>query len=171
MLSVSFAFLSDSSPIIALPSQSLNARWETWLMWPWRVRIHATSRCLTSFWQTSCWHCNKTKVMLLMPAQNKSHFVVAGTKQKPCWILFNLVLSKLIYGFLYVVTRTIVKVTTWICWSCYVDLSKLFYVFLDLCQTRPSWSLTKISKLVEAAVLNQRCWMSQSIQCLGPLCL
>ena len=65
----------------------------------------------------------------------------------------------------------LVKVTTWICWSCYVDLSKLFYVFLDLCQTRPSWSLTKISKLVEAAALNQRCWMSQSIQSLGPLCL
>ena len=48
-----------------------------------------------------------------------------------------------------------------------MDLSKLFYVFLDLCQTRPSWSLTKISKFVEASALNQRCWMSQSIQCLG----
>ena len=135
---ISFAFLSDSSPIIALPCLSLNARWETWLMWPWRVRIHATSRCLTSFWQTSCWHCNKTKVMLLMPEQNKSHFVGAGTKQKPCWILFNLVLSKLIYGFLYVVTRT--------CQSDYMDLLKLLCGFVQVV-LRISWPLSNKTKL------------------------
>ena len=138
MLSVSFAFLSDSSPIIALTCHSLNGRWETWLMWPWRVRIHATSQCLTSFWQTSCWHCNKTKVMLLMPEQNKSHFVGAGTKRKPCWILFNLVLSKLIYGFLYVVTRT--------CQSDYMDLLKLLCGFVQVV-LRISWPLSNKTKL------------------------
>ena len=30
---------------------------------------------------------------------------------------------------------------------CYMDLSKLIDVFLTLCQTKPSWSLTKIFKL------------------------
>ena len=33
------------------------------------------SPCLASccqFWQASCWHCNKTKVMLSIPEQNKS---------------------------------------------------------------------------------------------------
>ena len=30
-----------------------------------------------------------------------------------------------------------------------------------------SWSMTKISILVEASALSSRCWMSQSSQCLG----
>ena len=69
-------------------------------------------------------------------------------------------LSKLTQRFLWVVA--------WICQSCYMDLSQLFYVSLALCQTKPNWSLTKISKRVEASALNfKRCWMSQSIQCLG----
>ena len=42
-------------------------------------------------------------------------------------------LSKLLHGF--------VKVVTWICQS--------FYVSIALCQTKPSWSLTKFSKFVE----------------------
>ena len=63
-------------------------------------------------------------------------------------------LSKLIHG--------IVKVATWICKSCYVDMSKLIYLFLTLCQTKPSWSLAKISKLVEASALKYSCRMSQS---------
>ena len=43
--------------------------------------------------------------------------------------------------------------------SCYIDFQKLlhgllFFVFLALCQTKPSCNLTKISKLdVEASVL------------------
>ena len=41
----------------------------------------------------------------------------------------------------------------WICWSCYMDLSKLFSVFLALCQTILSWSLTMMSKHVEASAL------------------
>ena len=47
-----------------------------------------------------------------------------------------------------------------------MDLSKLFYLFLTLCQYKSNWSLTKISKLVEASALNKRFWMSQSTQCL-----
>ena len=67
-----------------------------------------------------------------------------------------------------------VKVVTWICQSCYLDLSKLllgfvklFCVFLVLCQSKPRWSLTKISKLVEASALNWSYWMSLSYQCFG----
>ena len=41
------------------------------------------------------------------------------------------------------------------------------YQFICLCQTKPSWSSTKTSKLVEASALNKRCWMSQRTQCLG----
>ena len=51
-----------------------------------------------------------------------------------------------LYGF--------VKVAKWICFDCCMDLSKLLFVFLALCQTKPSWSLTKISMLVEAPALN-----------------
>ena len=32
---------------------------------------------------------------------------------------------------------------------------------------KPSWSLTRILKLVEAFGFNWRCWMSQNTQCLG----
>ena len=39
-----------------------------------------------------------------------------------------------------------VKVATWICLSLNMDLSKLFYVFLTLCQTIQSWFLN-ISEL------------------------
>ena len=73
-----------------------------------------------------------------MPEQNKSHFVGAGTKRKPCWILFNLVLSKLIYGFLYVVTRT--------CQSDYMDLLKLLCGFVQVV-LRISWPLSNKTKL------------------------
>ena len=62
----------------------------------------------------------------------------------------------------------LVKVVTWICQSCYVDLSKMFYVFLALCQAKPTWSLTNILKLVEASALNWRCWRSQVLNGLGP---
>ena len=54
---------------------------------------------------------------------------------------------------------------TWICWSCYFDLSTLFYVFLVNC--KKNWSLTKFLKLVEASALNYRCLISQSNQCLS----
>ena len=50
--------------------------------------------------------------------------------------------------------------------SCYMESSKLrygflkvvtfVYAFLAFCQTKSSWSLTKISKLVEASALNWR---------------
>ena len=55
--------------------------------------------------------------------------------------------------------------------NCYMDMSKLFYLFLALCQTKPRWSLTKSSKLLEASAQTKRCWLSQSAQCLGLLCL
>ena len=44
-----------------------------------------------------------------------------------------------------------------------MNFSKLFYRFITLCQTKPRWSLTKISKLVEVKVLNE----SHNTQCLG----
>ena len=49
----------------------------------------------------------------------------------------------------------------------YIFTYGFFCYFLALCQTKPSWSLTNISKLVEASGLNKRFWISQSIQCLG----
>ena len=41
-----------------------------------------------------------------------------------------------------------------------------YSVFLALCQTKPRWSLIKISKLDEAFALNKGRWVSQSTQCL-----
>ena len=63
---------------------------------------------------------------------------------------YKLDLSKLLHGFVNVFT-----------------LSNLFFVFLALFQTQQSWGLTKISKLVEASVLDKRWLMNQSTQCLG----
>ena len=42
----------------------------------------------------------------------------------------------------------ILYMDTWLCNSCYMDLSKLLHTFLSLCQTSTSWSLTQILKLV-----------------------
>ena len=83
-------------------------------------------------------------------------------------------LSKLIHWFFFklfdrfvkIDNRISLKVVTWICQSCYLDFL-LFYVFLVLCQSKPRWNLTKISKLVEASALNWSYWMSLSNQCLG----
>ena len=128
--------------------------------------------------------------MLLTVEQIKSHVVDAGRKQKLCcWCkicpkcnidfskfwheficvsldislfmdLFKLYmdlskfwygLSKMLYGF--------VEVVAWVCQGCNIDFSPS--------TKKTSWSLTNISKLVEASPLNKRCWLSQSIQCLG----
>ena len=59
-------------------------------------------------------------------------------------------LSNLLDGFL--------KIDIWTSESCNMDLSKLFYVFLDLCQKKSNRSLTKISKLVEASELK---WLNE----------
>ena len=70
----------------ALFPESVSPRCWTRRMWPWRVKIHATSHCLTNccqFWQPRCWHYNKRKAMLLMLKQIKSRVVDIGTKQKP----------------------------------------------------------------------------------------
>ena len=40
------------------------------------------------------------------------------------------------------------KIAAWICLSCYIDLSMLFYVFLALCQTKPSWRFQSLLKLL-----------------------
>ena len=57
------------------------------------------------------------------------------------------------------------------------DLSKLFYVFFALCQTKPSKSLTKISKLAEASehfelkVLNESKYSMPWVRCaFGNVC-
>ena len=52
--------------------------------------------------------------------------------------------------------------TCWICYDCYMDFSKLILrfvkvvtcIFLALCQTKLIWSLTKISKIVEASAMD-----------------
>ena len=46
---------------------------------------------------------------------------------------------------------------SWICQSCQVDLLTWFHVCIVLCQTKPSWSLTEISKFVEISALNYSC--------------
>ena len=95
---------SDHCLVLSL-LPSVSSVVETWLMWPWRVKIHATFPSLTScrqYWQPCCWRWNKTKAILLMPKQNKTHavyarweqklFVDAGAKQKlfcQCHFLFQ----------------------------------------------------------------------------------
>ena len=49
-----------------------------------------------------------------------------------------------------------------------MDLSNLLYVFLALCQTKPSWSLTKISKLL---LWTKGVEWVKVLNALGPLCL
>ena len=73
----------QSLPCLLLVTPSLSPHCETWLMWPWHVKIHTTSLCLTSccpFWQPCCWHWNKTKTILLMFAKSKSQGVDVGKK-------------------------------------------------------------------------------------------
>ena len=91
---ITHLFLSDPIPKSLLL---------TWLMWPWRVKIHATSQChATSPWVFFTESCQTKHVpeirskfwsysffqdceaMLLMPEPNKTHIVDVGTKQKPC---------------------------------------------------------------------------------------
>ena len=52
---------------------------------------------------------------------------------------------------------------TWICQSCSM------YFTAALCQTKPSWSLTHVVQSSLKLLLRPvyRCWLSQSIQCLG----
>ena len=59
----------------------------TRLMWPLHVKIHAIAPKVThkthvvdagSKQQPYCWYWNKTKVLLLMPEQNKSHAAMPG---------------------------------------------------------------------------------------------
>ena len=102
-------------------------------MWPWHLRIHATSPCLTScshLWQPYCWSWKKSKAMLLVQEQNKSHVVDARTKQKPyCWC------QKKTEASLNFVQIGFFKVVAWISLSCKLDLSKLIYslsCFVDL---------------------------------------
>ena len=54
----------------------------------------------------------------------------------------------------------------WTSLNCKMDLSK-FYVLFALCQKKVGLSLIKIPKLFKTSALNERCWMSQSSQCLG----
>ena len=68
------------------------------------------------------------------------------------WICQNWYMdfSKLSQGFVKIDTYGFISL------SCYTDLSKLFYIFFALCKTKPSRSLTKISKLesFKASALN-----------------
>ena len=89
-------------------------------------KSHATSTCLSSCCQ-------------FWQPKCRHHF-------RPFWE--ECFLLKFLHGF--------VKIDTWISPSFYMDLSKLFYVFLTLYQSKPSRSLTEISKLVEASALNYK---------------
>ena len=66
--------------------------------------------------------------------------VPESVSESLAWLIFSQIV-----GFVKVV---------WICQSCYMDLSRLFYAFLALGQRKPSRSLTRISKLVEGSALN-----------------
>ena len=87
------------------------------------------------------------------------------------WIFLScyMDLSKLIHEFLLVLT--------WICQSCHMDLLKLLHWFVKvvLCfffpNAKENQLKTKILKLVEAFILNLRCWISQSFQCRGSFVL
>ena len=71
------------------------------------------------------------------------------------------------HGCLYIaILLGFVKVARWICLSYDMDLSKLFYVFLALCQTKSSWSLTMISSLLKL-LLWTKC--VEWVNTLGPL--
>ena len=63
-------------------------------------------------------------------------------------------LSKLLHGF--------VKLATWICWSCYVDSLKLFYIFLTLSQA-------KLSNLTNARWLASKAQFDLKPQCLASI--
>ena len=112
-------FLSDPSPIIALPCQSLHWVIQFLLFF----RLDWCDRGIWGFMQPllvlpavvifdshivevgrnqkpCCWCKNKTKAMSLIQEQNKSHIVDVRRKPKPRWILFKLVFSKLLHGFL-----------------------------------------------------------------------
>ena len=63
---------------------------------------------------------------------------------------------------------------TGVCQHWYMDFCKLLHGFVEVvpgiprpCQTKPSWSLTKNSELIEASALTYSCLLSQSTQCLG----
>ena len=74
-LSKNFFIRLKSDHCLALSvSHSITPRLLWDLMWPWRVKFHATSPCLTS-----CCHWNKTKAILLM-LDEKRFFVHVGTK-------------------------------------------------------------------------------------------
>ena len=64
--------------------------------------------------------------------------------------------------------RWFVKLDTCICWSDHMDFSKLLYVFLTLCQAKPSWKLTMISKLLLWA---KGVELVKVLNVLGLLCL
>ena len=75
----------QSLPCLLLVTPSLSPHCETWLMWPWHVKIHATSLCLTSccpFWQPCCWHWNKTISHVVDARTKKKRVVDVSTKQK-----------------------------------------------------------------------------------------
>ena len=117
----------------------------------WRIIRHESNH----FIAFSLSHC---KGLMLLPDQTKLNVAIEQIR----WIYW---------------------VVTWNSQNCFVDFCKslihicqnmdfskllhgFVYVFLALGQTKPSWSLTKISKQVEASALNWRSWMSQGAQCL-----
>ena len=57
---------------------------DTWLMWPWRVKIRSTSSKVTQPLLALPAVVSFDTAMLLMLEHNKSHVVDAGKKQKPC---------------------------------------------------------------------------------------
>ena len=76
-----YLFLSDPSPIIALPCQSVTesvfALVETWLMWPWRMQPLLVLPAVVSF-----------DIHVVDVGTNKSHIADVRTSQKPCYHQF-----------------------------------------------------------------------------------
>ena len=75
--------LSDRNPIIALPCPSRRALVGTWLIRPWRVKIHPTSPKVTQPLLALPAVVSLTAMWVILE-QNKSHVVDAETKQEKC---------------------------------------------------------------------------------------
>ena len=138
-------------------------------MWPWHLRIHETSLCLTScshLWQPYCWSWKKSKAMLLVQEQNKSHVVDARTKQKPyCWC------QKKTEASLNFVQIGFFKVVAWISLSCKFDLSKIYMYFLPFFKQNQAevWSQFQSLLMLLLWTIGDK-WV-KILNALGVLCL
>ena len=143
----------------------------------WRCWVHVTSPCQR--WIEFCSLRNCYMYFSPFAKQNLAWvWARCWIIELYCWSCQSCCIdfSKFLHLFFWIVEHGFVKTVTLISLSCHMDLSnfymyssklphgfakvvkvdllKLLYVFIVLCQTKPSWSLIKISKLVEASALS-----------------